>query len=47
MKALLDNVGATDLTGLPRDNKILYEAIMKCDYTKTKQVANIMYHKLV
>ena len=28
-------------------NKILYEAIIKCDYTKTKQVANVMYHKLV
>lgn len=47
MKVLLENVGANDLTGLPRDNKILYDSIMKCDYTKTKQVANIMYYKLV
>ena len=47
MKALLENVGATDLTDLPRDNKILYDAILKCDSPKVKQVSKAMYHKLV
>ena len=47
MKSLLENVGATNLTDLPRDNKILYDAILKCDYSRVKQVSNAMYKKLV
>ena len=47
MKELLDNIGITDLTGLPKDNQKLFDAIMKNDSERVKNIANAMYKKLI
>lgn len=47
MKELLDNIGITDLTDLPKDNQKLFDAIMKNDSERVKNIANAMYKKLI
>lgn len=47
MKELLDNIGITDLTDLPKDNQNLFDAIMKNDSERVKNIANAMYKKLI
>lgn len=41
-------VGAqfTGITGLPRDNQLLYDAIMNNDYNKAKKISEYLYDKL-
>lgn len=44
---LLNNMGLTKLSGLPRNNQILYDAIMNNNYQKAKNVSYVMYKALI
>lgn len=44
---LLTELCVVNLTGLQKDNQILYDAIMKNDFDKVKIVAKAMYRRLV
>ena len=45
-KQLLQNVGYSSETGLPKDNQNLYNAIIHDDYEKAKSVALALYNRL-
>lgn len=47
MKDLLEGIGVVGLKDLPKDNQILFDAIMKNDSTKVKNVSNAMYKRLL
>lgn len=46
-RILLNNIGLTGLTGLPKNNQLLYNAIMANDVSKTASIAKAMYNFLV
>ena len=44
---LLHSVGYTSETGLPKDNQLLYSAIINGEFEKAKRIAQVLYNRLM